>query len=93
MRDRVDKIHARHSTNDSEVTRRLFQAWCDYVEAVDAVRWPVVVIEKQNTLINKENAARDGVDVAAILRRALRETEEAQAAAQQKASQLRKTQR
>jgi hypothetical protein len=41
LKARLEAIHARHLTSDSEVVERLVEAFCDYVEGLDAVRWPV----------------------------------------------------
>lgn len=43
LRERLDAIHARHNTNDTETLVRLLGAYCDAVEREDAVRWPIAI--------------------------------------------------
>ena len=49
VRSRLDAIHERHRTNDSQIMAALVEAFVDAVESADAVRFPVVVLlaEKQ----------------------------------------------
>jgi hypothetical protein len=43
LRARLDAIHARYNTNDTETLIRLLAAYCDAVERADAVRWPIEI--------------------------------------------------
>ena len=41
LRARLDAIHQKHLTNDSTVTIRSLEAFCDYVEETGKVEFPV----------------------------------------------------
>jgi len=43
LRARIDRIHQIYGTTDSVVLLRLLEAFCDHVEAENAVRFPIVI--------------------------------------------------
>ena len=53
LRARLDRIHARHLTNDTTVGIRCLEAFCDYVEKAGKVEFPV-----QMTSQTESNPAR-----------------------------------
>ncbi len=84
LRRRLDAIHKRYGTNDSEVIRRLLDAWVDHTEATDAVRWPIWLGEERTPLLSEEQAAAYGsLSTITIFRKALEQAERAVEAAQQ----------
>ena len=44
LRERLDRINARHGVNDSLILANLLPAFCDAVEEADAVRWPAMIL-------------------------------------------------
>jgi predicted DNA-binding protein len=60
-RARLDAIHRRHKTNDTEIVTELIEAFIIAVEQVDAVRFPVAVLLAEKQLAVAESPPPTGL--------------------------------
>jgi len=64
LKARLEAIHARHKTSDSDVVEACIDAFCTAVEEADAVRFPIVVLLSEKRLMAAEDPPTAGYSAA-----------------------------
>lgn len=58
LRSRLNRIHQRHKTSDTEILTELISAFVETVERADAVRFPVTILLAEKNLLVAEGGVR-----------------------------------